>query len=99
MGKAYEGFNSIVVRLKDYFKASRSVPEIGFNSIVVRLKAQTFDGETEANNSFNSIVVRLKVEMPMQTECLNAWFQFHSGSIKSQKFVEQRRITFLVSIP
>ena len=78
-------FNSIVVRLKVKADVDQLKKEKGFNSIVVRLKVLCQALQIINHNGFNSIVVRLKGNNPMLLALSSRLFQFHSGSIKSQK--------------
>ena len=69
-----------------------------FNSIVVRLKAPCRWIMSSRNLGFNSIVVRLKGR-PRRIRSLAPAFQFHSGSIKSDRAQWCSICLTVVSIP
>ena len=70
-----------------------------FNSIVVRLKGGLGAWSVGRLARFNSIVVRLKGESGQPNAKEQAWFQFHSGSIKRRPSQQSRQIVCGVSIP
>ena len=94
------GFNSILVRLKVAFALATSLASgFGFNSILVRLKGPASSSYGVSVDCFNSILVRLKAKTLSALTDLDDTFQFHTGSIKSQRLLILPRFAVYVSIP
>ena len=79
---AWQGFNSILVRLKGNQYDAAALTK-SFNSILVRLKANRIQWDRLIELlSFNSILVRLKEHSYNKCMKPREVFQFHTGSIK-----------------
>ena len=94
-----EGFNSILVRLKECLDVLLSHATFGFNSILVRLKAYFFEMVLDGRTRFNSILVRLKVDAHLSELSIAYTFQFHTGSIKRMNIRIYESYASMVSIP
>ena len=82
-----QGFNSTMVRLKDFTAVSLFVIEGRFNSTMVRLKGIVCLISKIRIGSFNSTMVRLKVSKCHVILAITHRFQFHNGSIKSHNSI------------
>ena len=77
------GFNSIVVRLKEFALELAATNRHGFNSIVVRLKDRRPTRRSLQSAPFQFHSGSIKSQHRLLLRGLRRLFQFHSGSIKS----------------
>ena len=96
--KSGTSFNSTKVRLRPDQHGNRIRFICGFNSTKVRFRHQERSQLPTSTVSFNSTQVRLRRAQPRPDKHGNRMFQFHKGSIKSQRrFTSNVRLE--VSIP
>ena len=79
---SWDGFDSILVRLKAKRVWDEITEGLSFDSILVRLKGK-FVSPRPARQRFDSILVRLKASSMPQEVGNSRRFRFHTGSIKS----------------